>query len=231
VSYVCAVKRKFRVPGQTFADSIGALIAFIEANPMVRASELAPKFLKISVVPPVKPPEPVAAGAEASGAAAAVPAGAEPPRPEANLSIDERAKISRLQGDLMWLVREGYVTEFIDGRLFAPPPMVEARKKEIESEEHDPENFPEAPPSAEAPTPAHGSPTVTEAAPPSETEESASQESAPVEDSAEANAAPSETAAPDEARQESPVESDLSSSTEQAPEEKKAEPPAPTIGT
>src|SRR5688572_32704225 len=40
---------------------------------------------------------------------------------------------------------EGYVTEFIDGRLFAPPPMVEARKKEVEAEEHDPENFPEVP--------------------------------------------------------------------------------------
>src|SRR6185436_2504689 len=63
------------------------------------------------------------------------------------LTIEERAKIARMQGDLMWLVREGYVTEFIDGRLFAPPPIVEARKKEIESEEHDPENFPEAPPS------------------------------------------------------------------------------------
>src|SRR5262249_58849692 len=57
VSYVCAVKRKFRVPGQTFADSIGALIAFIEANPMVRASELAPKFLGIPMVPVPKPTE------------------------------------------------------------------------------------------------------------------------------------------------------------------------------
>jgi len=51
-----------------------------------------------------------------------------------------------MQGDLIWLVREGYVTEFIDGGLYAPPAMVEARKKEVEAEEHDPENFPEAPP-------------------------------------------------------------------------------------
>jgi hypothetical protein len=50
-----------------------------------------------------------------------------------------------MQGDLRWLVAEGYVTEFIDGRLFAPPPMVEARNQEVETEEHDPENFPEAP--------------------------------------------------------------------------------------
>ena len=158
VSYVCAVKRKFRVPGQTFADSIGALISFIEANPMVRASELPSKFLGISAVPPAKPADAAAAtpaaqpGAEGEAAAAATPV-AEAPKPaEPNLTLDERAKISRLQGDLVWLVREGYVTEFIDGRLFAPPPMVEARKKEIESEEHDPENFPEAPAAAaEAP--------------------------------------------------------------------------------
>ena len=141
VSYVCAVKRKFRVPGQTFSDSIGALISFIEANAMVRASELAGKFLQLNV--PVVAP--ATESAPADGATSALP----------TLSVDDRARLSRMQGDLVWLVREGYVTEFIDGRLFAPPPMVEARKKEIEGEEHDPENFPEAPvesaPAAAAP--------------------------------------------------------------------------------
>jgi hypothetical protein len=47
ISYVCAVKRKFRVPGQTFADSIDALITFIEAHPMIKAGELPAKFLGI----------------------------------------------------------------------------------------------------------------------------------------------------------------------------------------
>ena len=168
VSYVCAVKRKFRVPGQMFADSIGALIGYIEANPMVRASELAPKFLGMSFLPPPKPAEPSVPPAaenttDASGGAAAP--GPDAAKPEPSLTLDERAKISRMQGDLMWLVREGYVTEFIDGRLFAPPPVVEARKKEIESEEHDPENFPEAPaeatreaPPAEETAPAESTP-------------------------------------------------------------------------
>ncbi|HUR58564.1 MAG TPA: hypothetical protein VM029_12695, partial [Opitutaceae bacterium] len=151
VSYVCAVKRKFRVPGQTFSDSIGALISFIEANPMIRASELASKFLGLAQVQPPKSVESAPPAADASGAAP-TPA-AEPARVEPNLTIDERAKLSRMQGDLMWLVREGYVTEFIDGRLFAPPAMVEARKKEVEAEEHDPENFPEAPPAEAAPNP------------------------------------------------------------------------------
>ncbi len=158
VSYVCAVKRKFRVPGQTFSDSIGALISYIEAHPMVRASELTSKFLGIAMVPAPKPAEPAPVPAEAPAEGAAPAPAAEAPKPEASLSIDERARISRLQGDLVWLVREGYVTEFIDGRLFAPPPMVEARKKEIENEEHDPENFPEAPPATEAPSPAADAP-------------------------------------------------------------------------
>ncbi len=176
VSYVCAVKRKFRVPGQTFADSIGALIAFIEANPMVRASELAPKFLGITLAaaPAPKPAEDAPA-APAEGEAPAAPA-PEAPKPESTLTIEERAKLARMQGDLVWLVREGYVTEFIDGRLFAPPPMVEARKKEIESEEHDPENFPEVPAAAEAapaaPAPAESAelpPPAAEEAPPRDT--------------------------------------------------------------
>jgi hypothetical protein len=77
-----------------------------------------------------------------------VPASA-PARAEPILTPEQRTRLSRMQGDLAWLVHEGYVTEFIDVRLFAAPPMVEARKKEIESTENDPENFPEAPPAAE----------------------------------------------------------------------------------
>ena len=122
ISYVCAVKRKFRVPGQTFAETIGQLIAFIEAQPMVKASELSQKFLGLAAT----------AGAEGS------------------LSLEDQQRISRMQGDLRWLVTEGYVTEFMDGSLFAPPPMVEARKRELESGEGDLENFPEAQASAPA---------------------------------------------------------------------------------
>ncbi|HEY1848381.1 MAG TPA: hypothetical protein VGG37_04200 [Opitutaceae bacterium] len=133
ISYVCAVKRKFRVPGQTFGESIGNLIGFIEANPLVKAGELAPRMLGVQM-----------------------PAAAD-------LPPEQRERVSKMQGDLIWLVREGYVTEFIDGGLYAPPAMVEARKKEVEAEENDPENFPEAARAPEAP-PAPSA-AVTEATP------------------------------------------------------------------
>jgi hypothetical protein len=136
VSYVCAVKRKFRIPNQTFSDSIGALINFLEVNPMIKASVLADKFLGYSA--PAKSTTPV----EGEGAVTAPVAPA--------LTAEQNTKLNRLNGDLRWLVSEGYVTEFIDGRLFAPAPVIESRKKEIEGAEHDPENFPEVP-AAEAP--------------------------------------------------------------------------------
>jgi hypothetical protein len=126
VSYVCAVKRKFRVPGQVFSESIGNLLSYIEAHPLVKAGELASKMLAIAA-----------------------------PAEGVSVTQEQREKIVRMQGDLIWLVREGYVTEFIDGGLYAPPAMVEARKKEVESAEVDPENFPEAPPAAEPPPQAH----------------------------------------------------------------------------
>ncbi len=174
VSYVCAVKRKFRVPGQTFSDTIGALIAYIEANPMIRASELPTKFLGIQMAVPQRPAE-LAPTEQVAADSAAKPAVApEAPRPDAALSVEERAKVSRMQGDLLWLVREGYVTEFIDGRLFAPPPMVEARKREVEASENDPENFPEAPASAQSEPAAVAAPAETPSEP-------APSESAPAE--------------------------------------------------
>ena len=128
ISYVCAVKRRFRVPGQTFSDSLAGLIAFVEAHPMVKESELAEKHLGI-------PPR---------------PAPVEGTNPEP-VPVVEQEKLTKLKGDLRYLVKEGYVTEFVDGTLFCPPPMVEARKREIEASEVDPENFPEAPKPSAAP--------------------------------------------------------------------------------
>ncbi|MBS0633217.1 MAG: hypothetical protein JSS11_15000 [Verrucomicrobia bacterium] len=153
VSYVCAVKRKFRVPGQSFSETISALIAFIESKPMVRASELPAKFLNITLPAAPKAGEAAPASAEGQPVAEVAP----------DLTIEQRAQFARMQGDLRWLVTEGYVTEFIDGRLFAAPPMVEARKREVESAEHDPENFPEVPPDTRPPIPAPAAEPVAEA--------------------------------------------------------------------
>jgi hypothetical protein len=146
ISYVCAVKRKFRVPGQTFSDSIGALISFIETHPMVKASELPVKFAGLQAPTPAAPATP----APTEGTQPPIPVeGSIAPFAQSAagsvLTAEDQAKLHRLNGDLRWLVTEGYVTEFIDGRLFAALPMTEARKQEVEKSEHDPENFPDTP--------------------------------------------------------------------------------------
>jgi len=148
ISYVCAVKRKFRVPGQVFAETIGNLISFIEAHPMIKASELPAKFLGLTPVPPASPAGEASPSSRPSGDQGVAAPVSSQAAPAPLLTPEQRTQLGRMQGDLAWLVHEGYVTEFIDGRLFAAPPMVEARKKEIESSENDPENFPDAPVSA-----------------------------------------------------------------------------------
>ena len=138
VSYVCAVKRRFRVPGQVFSETISALIDFIEKNPMVLVKDLPKKFLSIEV-PPVAPAAPAPEGTTPSAT------------PFAALAPEQAEKLRKMSNDLRWLVMEGYVTEFSDGKLFAPPPMAPqaAKKAEVGEEEHDPVDFPDAPASAE----------------------------------------------------------------------------------
>jgi hypothetical protein len=151
VSYVCAVKRKFRVPGQMFADSINNLIQFIETNSLISIRDVPAKMLGIAV------PAPQPAGE---------------PAPEVKpLSPEEEVQLRKLLTDLRWLVSEGYVTEYSDGRLFAPPPVKPHEPREdsddddsaetSSTEEHGREVAQESPP--ESPEPATAEPEATAA--------------------------------------------------------------------
>jgi hypothetical protein len=222
ISYVCAVKRKFRVPGQSFAESIGALIGFIEANPMITVKELPMKLLGFT-----RPSAPSAPKIpEASGLVAAAPdAGSAPAdAPKTALTAEQQETLKRVTMDLHWLVQEGYVTEFADGRLFTPPPMAEARAKNVESgegEEHDPENFPDAP--APSPSePAVQPPAPAEPAPPA---------AGTLEVPAEPEPPPAESAVEPPAAAESTPSTagtlDASAEPEPPPAEPSVQPPAP----
>ena len=162
VSYVCAVKRKFRVPGQTFADSIDELINFIETHPMVKVSELPENFLGLTPQPvspapaeetpaPAAPPpeeapaaeqpapgETAAAAEDTASAPVPAPKPAPAPAPASGtvspFAPADQPKVKRMQLDLRWLVTEGYVTEFIDGSLFAAAPLPEPKPKAAKPE-------------------------------------------------------------------------------------------------
>ena len=115
VSYVCAVKRKFRLPGQTFSESLTGLLGYIEQHAQASVKALPEQYLGI------KPPEAAVSSAETPVSTTLPP--------------EEDVKLKRLWMDLRWLVMEGYVTEYSDGTLFAPPPMTPQQQKSEEASE------------------------------------------------------------------------------------------------
>lgn len=137
VSYVCAVRRRFRTTDEVFSDSIEALIRCIEQNPGIRVADLPAKLLGIDVdkiVHPVRGEvnEPTAAvkQQETTGEAPdsdeatlqGVPAAVLPEQSAtADPAADDSTRLKHLMMELHWLVSEGYVTEFSDGRLQAQP--------------------------------------------------------------------------------------------------------------
>lgn len=190
VSYVCAVKRKFRDGRTVFTDSIRDLIDFIEKHPEIPASKLSKEYIGIDTEkqkpeslemkeapeqaasshaeagagapveqtaaeapveqtkateaetppPEAKPVENEAPPPETKPAESEADVNSDPVPPEAKeasteatpkstLSKEEQAKLNQLMLDLRWLITEGYVTEYGDGRLFAPAPLPEPSKK------------------------------------------------------------------------------------------------------
>ena len=170
VSFVCAVKRKFRDSKTVFTESIGDLIDFIEKHPELPASKLPNEYVGIDTEK--QKPEALemteaeveaAAKAKADAAESEAKAAAEADstedetveapekasefdegaatiikeatasteaQPKVELSEGDQKKLRQLMLDLRWLITEGYVTEYGDGRLFAPPPMPDAKPKE-----------------------------------------------------------------------------------------------------
>ncbi len=112
VAYVSHIKRRRRLPGETFSSSIEALLGFIESNPLVEKGSLAEKHLGIAA--------------------------------DNSENSENSNAILTLARDLRWLVKEGYVTEYADGRLETRSPlatrekMVAKSKKEYSEAEKKP---------------------------------------------------------------------------------------------
>lgn len=109
VTFICGVKRKFRTPSTPpFADAIAKVFDTIERHQDAAAG----RYLPVSEL-----------GAKILG-----------PKPEGEDAAYEAALVE-LAGNLRYLVTEGYVTEFADGRLFALPVQTEAAAKAAAAED------------------------------------------------------------------------------------------------
>lgn len=116
ITYVCAVKRKFRQEGISFSENLQSLVDFIEKNPNCSVSKLPELYLGIAQQPSTPSPE-----------------GTEVLTP---LLPELQAQIRKLMLDLRWLVSEGYVTEYGNSTLYAPSPVSPAKAAEEQQKEN-----------------------------------------------------------------------------------------------
>ena len=124
ISYVCAIRRNFRKVGETFGESIQQLIEFIEAHPGFPASDLPKEYLGTQI--------PAEGG-------------------EAAMTPQDQERLRQLRTDLRWLITSGYVTEYSNGKLFAPPPLAAGAMPSEDSGEEAAEASPATSPEAAAP--------------------------------------------------------------------------------
>jgi len=106
ISYVCAIRRNFRKIGEVFSESIQQLIEFIEAHPGFPASDLPKEYLGTKI----------------------------PAEGEAAMSAQDQERLKQLRTDMRWLIASGYVTEYSNGKLFAPPPQANPAQAAAEEE-------------------------------------------------------------------------------------------------
>jgi len=126
-AFVCAVRRKFLLEGEKLSETPQKIHDFLTMNQGLTTVEFPYKFLGIENPSEVKTPKSLAE--ENNSEIASEKTSAEAP------AIDEEtyAKISELSNELHWLVAEGYVVEYSDGKLqanaYLPKPKEKPAKK------------------------------------------------------------------------------------------------------
>lgn len=103
VSYTCAVKRKFRQPGEVFSDDLQEMIEYIERNPEINTAELLKMIYQLEL--PDLSDEAVRKEFEEK------------------MTPSDKESLGKFTRNVRWLVSEGYVIEMADGRMIAVPAM------------------------------------------------------------------------------------------------------------
>ncbi len=134
-AFVSVVKRKFLLEGDKLSDTPQKILDFIIENPAILAADLPYKYLGMTP-PAVQPKAKTLAEENKEGKADETSA----PTTAEELSDEQKAQISAVWSELMWLVAEGYVVEYADTTLQANPYMPRPKDKSAKVEET-PENL------------------------------------------------------------------------------------------
>lgn len=119
ISYVCCVKRKFRDDTTVFTESINDLISFIEKNQQISIQKLPYKFLSLPL--PVSEKSSKVEDKELPAENTEVAENNSPSENSDTSSKEDNNKITEVIRNVRWLISEGYVTEYSDGKLWVHP--------------------------------------------------------------------------------------------------------------
>lgn len=119
ISYVCCVKRKFRDDTTVFTDSINDLITFIGKNQHIGIQNLPYKFL--SMPKPVIEKNSNPENKNLSEENIEISEKTSVPKNSDSCTEEEANKITEVIRNVRWLITEGYVTEYSDGKLWVHP--------------------------------------------------------------------------------------------------------------
>lgn len=106
ISYVCCVKRKFRNDSTVFTESINNLITFIEKNQHISIQNLPYKFLSLPNID--------------DGSNTKLENTSESDDSVSH-SGENVQKITEVIRNVRWLITEGYVTEYSNGKVWVHP--------------------------------------------------------------------------------------------------------------
>jgi len=162
VTHVSVARPQFLdIESNPVSDGIKRIVQFINENSkctrkkLIEALAPTPKQTVIPVVPVATPAAPVAEGETAAAPAPAKPAAPEPTPEQTAVMVD-----------LHWLIHQGAVLEFADGRMeTAKKPAPKPPKVEKKAPEAKPAAEGEAPVAAEATPTTESAPVAEEAAP------------------------------------------------------------------
>ncbi len=127
-AFVCAVKRKFLLVGDSLSDTPQKIYDFLMENQGVKASALPYLYLGLQAPQDVSKAATLAEEhkKEAEGGAVSDPVSIIE---NAEISAEDFAKIKEVSNDLLWLISEGYVVEYADGALQANPRLPRPKDK------------------------------------------------------------------------------------------------------
>ena len=127
-AFVCAVKRKFLLVGDSLSETPQKIYDFLLENQGVKASDMPYLYLGLQA------PQNAVASANLAEEHKKESEGGEVSAPvaiveSAELSAEDLAKIKEISNDLLWLISEGYVVEYADGALQANPRLPRPKEK------------------------------------------------------------------------------------------------------